>query len=100
LDLDLTVDLRKAGRSDRVRDTVDYMAAAREVKELVEGRPFRLAEAVAERAAQHLLARFPVRRVCVRVRKFSVPGCAGVGVAVTRARILTRGRPRTTGSRP
>ena len=84
VDLELPLDLRKAGRSDRVELTVDYAAVAREVKGLAEGRPFRLAEAIAEQAAGRLLARFKVRQVAVRVRKFSVPGTKSVGVEVIR----------------
>ena len=84
LDLELTADLRRAGRSDQVRDTVDYAAVAREVRELVGARPFRLVEAVAESAAQHVLARFPVKRVRIRARKFSVPGSESVGVEIVR----------------
>ena len=45
---------------------------------------FRLVEAVAESAAQHVLARFPVKRVRIRARKFSVPGSESVGVEIVR----------------
>ena len=86
LDLELRLDLRKAGRNDRVDQTVDYAAVAREVKALVEGRPFVLVEAMAESAAGLVLKRFHVKEVTVRVRKFSVPGTRSVGVLVTRGR--------------
>lgn len=86
IDLRLALDLRKAGRSDRVEETVDYAGVARRVKQLVEGRPFRLVEAMAESAAREVLARFKVRRVRVRVRKFSVPGAVSVGAEITRGR--------------
>ena len=86
IDLALALDLRKAGRSDRVELTVDYAAVAREVKKLAEGRPFVLAEAIAEAAADRVLERFKVDQVTVRVRKFSVPGTARVGVEITRSR--------------
>ena len=90
LDLELGLDLRKAGRSDRVEHTVDYAAVAREVKKWVEGRPFILVEAMAESAAGLILKRFRVKEVTVRIRKFSVPGTRSVGVAIT------RGKSRTT----
>ena len=86
IDLDLELDLSKAGRSGRVEQTVDYAAAAREVKEVAEGRPFVLVEAIAESAAERVLAKFKVRRVTARVRKFSVPGTSSVGVEITRSK--------------
>lgn len=88
IDLRLALDLRKAGRSDRVEQTVDYAGVARRVKKLVEGRPFRLVEAMAESAAREVLARFKVRQVRVRVRKFSVPGAVSVGAVVIRSKRL------------
>ena len=86
IDLELALDLRKAGRSDRVDQTVDYAAVAREVKDLAESRPFVLAEAIAEAAADRVLARFRVDQVTVWVRKFSVPGTKSVGVEITRGK--------------
>ena len=90
IDLELGLDLRKAGRSDCVEETVDYAAVAREVKKLVESRPFVLVEAMAEAAAGLALKKFSIREATVRVRKFSVPGAASVGVEIT------RGKRRTT----
>ena len=84
IDLELGLDLKKAGRSDRVEQSVDYAAVAREVKKLAESRPFMLVEAMAESAAGLLLKRFRVRTATVRVRKFSVPGTASVGVEIQR----------------
>ncbi len=90
LDLELAVDLRKAGRSDRVADTIDYAAVSREVKALVEGKPYLLVEAIAESAAGMVLRRFKVKEVTLRVRKFSVPGTRSVGVSITRGRSRTK----------
>jgi len=86
IDLELGLDLRKAGRNDRVEETVDYAAVAREAKKLVEGRPFVLVEAMAESVAGLILKRFRAKGVTVRIRKFSVPGTRSVGVAVTRGK--------------
>ncbi len=86
VDIELGLDLRKAGRSDRVQETVDYAAIAHEVKKLAEGGPFTLAETIAEAAAERVLAKFKVEQVTVRVRKFSVPGTRSVGVEITRGK--------------
>jgi dihydroneopterin aldolase len=56
-------------RSDRIEDAVDYRAVAETVREVAEGRQFRLLEAVAAALADLLVERFPAERARVRVRK-------------------------------
>lgn len=90
LDLELALDLRKAGRRDRVEETVDYAAVARAAKRTAEGKSYRLVEALAEAVAAEILAGFSVREVRVRARKFSVPGACSVGVEITRSRLRKR----------
>jgi dihydroneopterin aldolase len=68
LDLELRLPLAEAGRADDLARTVDYAAVVADVRACVEGKPFRLIEAVAERAAQAGLRHAP--EVVVRVRKF------------------------------
>ncbi|MBI3616467.1 MAG: dihydroneopterin aldolase [Candidatus Omnitrophica bacterium] len=94
IDLRMGLDLKPAGRADRVEKTLDYAAVAREVKEIVRSRSFRLVEAMAEAVAGKVLEKFKPASVRVRIRKFSVPGTDSVGVKIT------RGRSRTTSSRP
>ncbi len=94
IDLELALDLRRAGRQDRVEATLDYTAAARLARALVEDRPHRLVEAAAEAIAQALLRRFRPRQVRVRIRKFSVPGSRNVGVEVIRPAAARRTRRR------
>ena len=84
LDLELGLNLTQAGQDDRVEGTIDYAAVCAEVKKLVEGRPFKLVEAVAQRVAQLVLEKFLAEEVKVHVRKFSVPGTTSVGVAIVR----------------
>ena len=86
IDLELEGDLREAGRTDQVKATIDYAAAARRVKEIVEEGSFRLVEAAAEQAAGVLLSEFKPTSVRVRIRKFSVRGAASVGVEIRRSR--------------
>ena len=94
INLELGMDLRRAGREDRVEATVDYAAVAQEVKGIVRVGSFRLVEALAERIAGRILNKFRPVFVKVRIRKFSVPGADSVGVEIT------RGTLRRTGSRP
>ena len=69
VDVELTADLRRAGHTDRLEDTVDYSKAYEVVRQVVEGEPCQLLEAVAERIAGRLVAMDRVERVTVRVRK-------------------------------
>ena len=90
VDTELYLDLRAAGEQDDIRQTVNYGKVYRTVKTIVEGAPFRLIEAVAERVAAEVLEQYPnVRGVTVRVHKprAPIPGAfAGVLVEIHRRR--------------
>jgi dihydroneopterin aldolase len=86
VDVDLEADLRAAGESDDLERTISYSAVYRRVREIVEGPPKQLIEAVAEELAAVLLSDFPAQAVTVTVRKPEAPlkgvllGAAGVRV--------------------
>jgi dihydroneopterin aldolase len=89
VDMELLADLREAGLQDDLTRTVDYGKVYTAVKEIVEGRPFQLIEALAERLAGHVLDHFPVTEVVVRVHKpkAPIPGSfEGVMVEIRRGR--------------
>jgi dihydroneopterin aldolase len=91
VDVALAVDLRRAGRSDDLADTVSYSGVYKLVRRIVEGEPRNLIEAVAEEIATTILAEFaPVRRVTVTVRKPEAPLKGAMldaaGVRVVRSR--------------
>lgn len=88
IDLELEADCRTAGRSDDLRDAVDYRAAAKGVQALVEGSAFNLVEALAEHIAADLLERFPAAAsVRIRVAKpGAVKWAESVGVEIVRRR--------------
>lgn len=69
VDAEIRLDLSRAGASDRLADTLDYAHAFTLVREVVEGEPYRLIEAVAEHVAAILLAEPGVASVKVRVGK-------------------------------
>ncbi len=98
VDIALAVDLRKAGLSDDLADTVSYSAVFKLVRRTVEGEPRKLIEAVAEAIATGILADFaPVTRVTVTVRKPEAPLRGAMldtaGVRLTRER-FSRSEPR------
>lgn len=89
VDVELALDLRAAGRSDELRDTIDYERACRMVVAVATSGPFRLIEALAARMAEVLLAELGVAEVLVRVRKpgaLSAWGARHAAVEIRRAR--------------
>ena len=70
VDVELYLDLRPAGVSDDLAQTVDYGEVHERVKEIVEGPPVNLTETVAERIAATVLKEHrPVEAVRVKVAK-------------------------------
>jgi len=90
VDVELELDLGPAGRADDLEQTVDYGAVFALTAGIVEGRSFRLLEALADEIAVATLARFPAAGgVVVRVRKMRPPiagALAWAGVEIRRAR--------------
>lgn len=73
VDLVLRGDLSAAAASDDLADTVDYSAVFTLVGEVVEGRSYRLIEALAGAIANAVLTAHPIDDVEVRVRKPKAP---------------------------
>ncbi|XP_019151986.1 PREDICTED: dihydroneopterin aldolase 2-like isoform X2 [Ipomoea nil] len=70
VDVDAWMDLRTAGKSDLLSDTLSYTDIYRIVKEVVEGSPHNLLESVAERISSTTLSKYPqVNAVRVQVQK-------------------------------
>ena len=77
----LQADLRKAGGSDRIEDTIDYRVLERQVIAMVDESSCRLLEHLAERIAEVCLGDRRVRRVTVSLDKPGAP-CSARSVAV------------------
>ena len=73
VDLVVQLDLKRAGESDMLDDTVSYTHLYRTVKEIVEGPSRKLLENVAETVAGKILAESNVASVRVTVKKPKVP---------------------------
>jgi dihydroneopterin aldolase/D-erythro-7,8-dihydroneopterin triphosphate epimerase len=69
LNITLHADLRRAGRTDRLEDSVDYKRVKQETIAAVEGSSFQLLEALAERVAAVALRDPRVRRADVSIQK-------------------------------
>jgi dihydroneopterin aldolase len=90
VDLDVYADLRAAGRSDDLSDTVDYGAITEAAARVVENERHRLLERVVDRIAEVILAEHAgVDRVTVTIRKLRPPIAHDIdtsAVRVTRSR--------------
>ncbi len=89
MDLEVEVDLRPAGASDDLADTLDYGAIVDAAAHVVTAESHRLLERLAERIAAQVLATPGVRSVTVAVRKLRPPvpvdlESAGVRIRHTR----------------
>jgi dihydroneopterin aldolase len=90
VDLSVSIDLKKAGETDELEHSVNYGELYQVCKEVVEGKPYKLVEAVAEKIAAGVLTKFSlVSAVTVKVIKPNppIPGhYHSVAVEITRSR--------------
>jgi len=88
----MDADLRKAGQSDELNDTVDYHAVQLEILDLVEKSEFKLIESLAERIAGICLNADGVERATVTLDKpDALRFCKSVAVEVTREKRAEKG---------
>jgi dihydroneopterin aldolase len=73
IDLDVELDLRAAGSTDNLAETIDYGGLAERVHELVAGNRWNLIEKVAEETAELVLSVPTVKAVKVTVHKPNAP---------------------------
>jgi dihydroneopterin aldolase len=89
LDLEVERDLRDAGRSDGIRHTINYERIYEVVEDVATNQEHRLVEALGDRIARAVLAKFDVDAVVVTVRKptpiAGVLQYAGVRIRRTRS---------------
>lgn len=90
VDLIVETDLRRAGTTDQLEDSINYGELYEVCKQIVEGKPYKLVEAVAESLAEVLLTQFnTIDSLTVKVIKPDppIPGhYESVAVEITRSR--------------
>lgn len=89
VDLDVALDLRPAGESDALDDTVDYGVLCAMVERIITTERFTLLERLATRIAEVALADERVLSVTVSARKLEPPVAQQLttsGVRITRTR--------------
>lgn len=85
LDLEMSSDIARAARSDRIEDTLDYKAVAKRVAQYVGEAQFKLVETLAEKVAELVRGEFHVDHVKVTLHKpGAVSGSKSVGVIIER----------------
>jgi len=73
VDLELSIDLSRAGASDDLHDTVNYAEIFTCVQKVVEGERYNLVERLTTEVARQLLGHFPLVEVKVKVTKPNPP---------------------------
>ncbi len=89
VDIELECDLARAGVTDALEDTIDYVAIYNAARDIIEGEPVKLLETLAQRIADFTLQDPFVLSAWVRVKKpqIALPGALDyIGVEVTRGR--------------
>ena len=87
INLAISTDLGKAGKSDHFEDAVDYRELKKRIVSMAENSHYRLVEALAESVASLCLEHQAVAQVQVRVEKpLALRFARSVGVEITRSR--------------
>ncbi|MDQ0273072.1 dihydroneopterin aldolase [Cytobacillus purgationiresistens] len=90
IDLTVETNLKKAGETDDLNESINYAELYNACKVIAEGKPYKLVEAVAEKISADLLNKFStISQVTVKVIKPDppIPGhYESVAVEITRGR--------------
>ncbi len=88
LDLEMSADIKRAVRTDRIEMTLDYKAVAKRLIAFVKASKFKLVETLAENIAQIVITEFNVSWLRLTLNKGqALTGADGVGVIIERSRI-------------
>ena len=91
VNIEMGWDNRQAAKSDNIEDTLNYKAAAKLVKDLVDKSEFQLVEALAEHIAELLLDKMNIPWIKVTLGKpMAVTDSSEVGVIIERTREIFR----------
>jgi len=73
IDLALELDLKKAGITDNLNDTLNYESIYSTVKDCINQKKFYLVEALADHIAKNVIDKYAVQKITVRIRKPHAP---------------------------
>lgn len=69
VDIELSLSLEEAARTDDLEKTIDYEKVYNLIKERIEAKKYRLLEALAQDLAQEILKNFKIEEVMIRAKK-------------------------------
>lgn len=85
IDLEFPADIRRAAKSDRIENTLDYKRIAKRTIDFVSKSRFYLIETLTEKLAALLLKEFRLNEIKVRVSKpGAIRGAENVGIEIIR----------------
>ena len=83
--IEMTVDTKKAARSDKVEDSLDYKKVCKRISSLTKNLKSKLIENLAHKIAETILSEFSASNVIVTVEKpGALRGTKSVGVVIER----------------
>ena len=86
LDIEIGYDLKAAGKSDSISDTIDYGAIVMRINETLHEHSFKLVEALAEHICRLIFNEFGAKRVKVKVAKPAIlPRLKALGIIIERS---------------
>ena len=85
IDLEMACDIRKAAKTDRIEDTVDYKKVSKRLLNFVGESQFQLVETLTENIARIIVTEFAVSWVRVRLNKQgAIRNSQDVGIMIER----------------
>jgi 7,8-dihydroneopterin aldolase/epimerase/oxygenase len=90
VDLKIYKDLKMAGETDSIENTVSYAEIYDSVKQIIKKEKYDLIERLAEKIAEEVLTKFAIDKIKVRVKKPNAPIYGNfkyVGVEIKRKRV-------------
>lgn len=85
LDLELTTNLSKAAKTDKIEDTLDYALLCEHLRAHIAHSHFHLIESLAEDCVNFLFKQFPLDEITLRLFKPKIiPNVDRVGVEISR----------------
>ena len=73
IDVEMELDLSRAGISDQIEDTIDYCDAVRLITETFTSKDYNLIESVGEKICKNLIKYYSLKMVKVKIRKPHAP---------------------------
>ncbi|SFV67099.1 Dihydroneopterin aldolase [hydrothermal vent metagenome] len=85
LDIEMSFDIKKAGKTDDIKYTLDYKTVAKRLITFVQKSQFELVETLAEKICYIILEEFDVKKVKLKLDKGkALTHADGVGVIIER----------------